>query len=322
MNATEILAKQDITKLLEYYGFENITQEGDKIRSCCKIHGGNNPSAFVVDVNTNLYFCHTGCNKGGDIFTLVMVMEDISFIESVKFLSDFYSIDIKGMKIAEKEDRNYKEIQNFIRVIRKKRRNTEEYNPVYVKKEVEKFRNFKEETINYFGMFYVENIEIKVSDKTFHLRNKLFFPVLWEGKRIGALLRRVNDKDKIKWSNQPANLPTGDLLYNYDNAKGVYEVTVCEGITDVWAYHEIGVVAVSTFGAHLTKEQMYLLIKTGAIINLSYDGDKAGRKATNDAIEMLKGKADVYLIEMNDGEDPESITREELLLKYESRERV
>ena len=322
MNATEILAKQDITKLLEYYGFENITQEGDKIRSCCKIHGGNNPSAFVVDVNTNLYFCHTGCGKGGHIFTLVMVMEDCSFRESVTFLSKFYDVDIQGLEIKEREEKYIKDIKNFIRVVRKKRREINEYNPKYTRKDVKRFRNFKEETIEYFGMFYVEEIEIKTNGKTCHIKSKLFFPIVWEGKRIGALLRRTNEKEKLKWSNQPISLPTGDLLYNYDNAKGKYDIVVVEGITDVWAFHEIGVTAVSTFGANLTKEQFYLLIKTGANITLCYDGDKAGRKATEKAKEMLKNKADVYYIQMNEGEDPESISREELMLRYEHRTKV
>ena len=130
MDAVELLAKQDISKLMEYDGFEEMRYDGNKIRACCKIHGGNNPSAFVVDTETNYYFCHTGCGKGGDIFTLVMVMEDIGFIDAVKFISNFYNVDIANMQIKEREKKQLREIQDFIRIVKKKRRkNLEEYLP-------------------------------------------------------------------------------------------------------------------------------------------------------------------------------------------------
>lgn len=139
---------------------------------------------------------------------------------------------------------------------------------------------------------------------------------------IGALLRRVNNKDKIKWSNQPEHIKTGEIVYNYDNAKGNYDIVVVEGLTDVWAFHEIGVMAVATFGAHLSKEQSYLLIKTGARITLCYDADTAGKTATEKAIKMLSKKTDLFVIELDEGTDPESITRGELKIKYENRRRI
>ena len=323
MDAVELLAKQDISKLMEYYGFEEMRYDGNKIRACCKIHGGNNPSAFVVDTETNYYFCHTGCGKGGDIFTLVMVMEDIGFIDAVKFVSNFYNVDITNMQIKEREKKQLREIQDFIRIVKKKRRkNLEEYLPRVVKKEVASFRKFKEETINYFGMFYASEIDIVKNGEVKTLVNKLYFPIKWDGKIIGALLRRTNEKERIKWNNQPEGIQTGDLLYNYDNALGKEEVIVVEGLLDVWAFHELGLTAVATFGAHLTKEQAYLLIKTGATIILCYDGDEAGELATKKAIEMLSNKADLFKITLNQGDDPECTSREELYERYANRKRV
>ena len=84
----------------------------------------------------------------------------------------------------------------------------------------------------------------------------------------------------------------------------------------------MGLTAVATFGAHLTKEQAYLLIKTGATIILCYDGDDAGEVATKKAIEMLSNKADLFKITLNQGDDPECTSREELYERYTNRKRV
>jgi DNA primase len=87
----------------------------------------------------------------------------------------------------------------------------------------------------------------------------------------------------------------------------------------VWAYHEIGVTAVCTYGAHLADEQYKLLLKTGADIILSYDNDDAGNKARDKAIEMLKNKTNLFLVTLPKGKDPENITRQELRECYEAR---
>ena len=96
---------------------------------------------------------------------------------------------------------------------------------------------------------------------------------------------------------------------------------MCEGIVDVMAFYEIGIPAVCTFGANITDKQYSLLIKTGADLVFAYDGDKAGIKVTNKAIEMFKNKANISVIEFSEGKDPANISRKELLELYERRKR-
>jgi len=92
----------------------------------------------------------------------------------------------------------------------------------------------------------------------------------------------------------------------------------------VWAYHEIGVKAVSTFGAQLTDEQVKIILRTGCTsVTLSYDNDDAGRKATQTAIEKLRGKVDVYGIKFRElSKDAESTDRHELSDSYKNRKRI
>ena len=47
---------------------------GDKYRGCCPIHGGDNPSGFVVDDNTGLWFCYSGECGGGSVLDFAVKM--------------------------------------------------------------------------------------------------------------------------------------------------------------------------------------------------------------------------------------------------------
>ena len=325
MNAVEtILKKADMIMLLEHYEFEKISINGNIARACCKIHGGNNPSGFVVDLDTTLYFCHTGDCGGGDVFTLVEKMEKLPFSQAVGWLSTFFDVNIDGLEIKERKSQLKKELNSFISIMKSRRKSKSKVYTIKADvKSVKEFRNFNKDTIKNFNLGFAKSIELERRDETtYNLQNRLIFPIEFNKELIGIALRRTKSSDVPKWSNQPVNIDTGAILYNYDRVQLQDTITVVEGITDVWAYHEIGVASVATFGAHLTKEQYGLLIKSGANIVLSYDGDDAGRIATTKAISMLKNKANIYVVSLPQGSDPESIEREELLKIYEQRRRV
>ena len=112
------------------------------------------------------------------------------------------------------------------------------------------------------------------------------------------------------------------MLYNYDNAKSESIIVVVEGIFDVFAYYEIGIQAVALFGSSVSKGQYELLMRTGADIVLSLDADNAGRKGTEKAIQMFKNKARISVVDLPEGKDASSITREELLNLYNTRRKV
>src|SRR5512134_3410035 len=53
-------------------------RRGDRITGCCPVHGGDNPMAFVVDRARNVWFCFTGCGRGGDVIELVRLLDGVS----------------------------------------------------------------------------------------------------------------------------------------------------------------------------------------------------------------------------------------------------
>jgi DNA primase len=325
MNAVEFLTQHlDMEKVMEHYGFSPIHHYGSMIRSCCAIHGGNNPTGFVVNKHNNLWYCHTGDCGGGDVYTLIQRVENVSFVQAVPILASILGIDIENMEILERKETWKKEVEKWMITMKKLHTNvlTEEFHVMEELKNVTKFRNFQPETIEHFGLKYVETIRLKNKQGDWYtLYQRLFFPIVENGIQIGASLRRIKSTDMPKWSHQPVQLETKHILYNFDAVKHEPIIVICEGMIDVWAYHEIGISACATFGAHVTEEQYRKLIKTGAELVWSFDGDEAGLTATNKAIELFRYKANQYIVPFLPHEDPASISREELQKRYEGKER-
>jgi len=314
----------DIDKLLNHYQFDVSSTDSTIIRSACKLHGGSNPTGFAINRDNGLWFCHTGNCGGGDVFTLVRHFEKLEWEETVQWLASFFGISIDGLTIVEHKPSYLKDNDKFLKAMQK--RKTLELIPYFIDEEIRpvtKFRKFNETTLRTFDLGYVERVGLKRrTGEPYTLSHRLVFPILFNGIQVGLSFRRVKNTDVPKWSHQPAHINTSNLLYNYDACNGECVVVVVEGITDVWAYYEIGVTAVATFGAHITHEQYKLLLKTGADLVFSFDGDEAGQLATDKAIAMFKNKANLSVVSLKDGEDPESIEREELCGRYAHRKRM
>ena len=324
MDATTLLReKVDPEALMIHLGFDYMRQDGDFIRSACKIHGGDNRDAFVMNLEEGLWYCHTSCG-GGDIFSLVQKMKNLTFPQTVEWLAEYAGIDIDNLEVVEQKEEHIKEIQKFSKTMNaRKKSKPVAYNIPTQTKSVTKFRGFSPETLEHFGLQYVEEITLQNKQgKEYTVRDRLVFPIVQNGIQVGASFRRIRANDNPKWSHQPVGIETKDILYNYDSAIGEREIVIVEGMPDVWAYHEIGVTAVATFGAHLTDEQYKLLMRTGADIVLSYDGDEAGKRATDKARALFRNKAVVKYVSLANGEDPDNIPRQELLNRYESAKRI
>jgi DNA primase len=322
MDAVSLLNKHaDIARIMEHYGFDT-REDGSMIRSSCAIHRGDNPSSFVANTESNLWFCHTQCG-GGDMYTLVERMENVPFPQAVNKVAEILGVSISDLQIVERKEQYVKELRSFIRLMRDSKRDDTlpDFELNAEVKNVKTFRSFRESTLRHFNLGFCASVEcVNREGNTYELHNRLVMPIHQKERIIGYSMRATRSEDKPKWSHQPRSIKTSDILYNLHNYDNQDVIVVVEGIFDVWAYHEIGVYAVCTYGAHLSAWQYKLLLRTGAShIILSYDGDEAGREATSKAIAMLKGKARLEYVPFTPEQDPESITREELSELYENR---
>ena len=96
MDLNSIKNRIDILELAEHLDIE--VNSAHKAR--CPFHDDTDPSlTFWPDSNS--FHCF-GCNAGGDIFSLVMQKENLSFGDAVRYLCDFANIPI--------EDKNFKQV--------------------------------------------------------------------------------------------------------------------------------------------------------------------------------------------------------------------
>lgn len=324
MDATTLISDHlDVERIMDYYHFDLSMSDKTFARGACQIHKGNNPTAFVINMENGLWFCHTGGCGGGDIYTLVELMDNIGFKDAVVKVASILNLNINDLEISQRKADYLKDIRNFIRFMQKKKKEPYKEIPIPSGKKVSKFRTFDPSTIEKFNMFYLESYLTKTKDdKEYYLNKRLVFPIKFRGKFVGMSMRRTKSNDYPKWSHQPPHLVVAGLIYNYDALIGREIITIVEGIPDVWAFDEIDVPAGATYGAHITDEQYRLVLRTGAEVVLCFDNDEAGIKATKKAIKLFKNKTRLYTVALPQGKDPDDLPREELKRLYDNRKRI
>ncbi len=98
MTATHLnfkLLKQtvSISQVLAAKGLTNhFKKRGDRLIGPCPIHGGDNPSAFVVSISKNLWYCFSRCQAGGDVIDLVRRIDHLSYRQTAARLASLAAL--------------------------------------------------------------------------------------------------------------------------------------------------------------------------------------------------------------------------------------
>ena len=149
-------------------------------------------------------------------------------------------------------------------------------------------------------------------------RNRVIFPICDEmGQPIAFGARQIDKEDQPKYLNSPESgvFHKGRGLYAIHLAKKPIidrrTAVICEGYTDVIACHEAGVTnAVATLGTALTRDHARVLKRMAERIVLLFDGDAAGQKAADRAIEVFFAEpVDVRICTLPDDLDPDELLR-------------
>ena len=155
-------------------------------------------------------------------------------------------------------------------------------------------------------------------------RHRLMFPIRSEMGRVVAFgARQIDPEDQPKYLNSPesAVFKKSATLFGLDLAKQSIIrrrlAVVVEGYLDVIACHAAGFDhVVATLGTALTAEHARLLRNKAEAVVLLFDGDEAGQRAADRAVEVFfGGTLDVRIGVLPGGLDPD-----DLLKKPEGRE--
>ncbi len=151
-------------------------------------------------------------------------------------------------------------------------------------------------------------------------RNRLIFPICDEsGRPIAFGGRKLNPEDEPKYLNSPesALFHKSGTLYGLHLARKTILnsriALVTEGYTDVIACHQYGIPnAVATLGTALTSDHARLLGRLCDTIILVFDGDAAGQRAADRAVEVFFGSSvDVKICVLPQGVDPAELLARE-----------
>ena len=322
-------------------GYIELKRRGRNLVGLCPFHNEKTPS-FTVYPETSSYYCF-GCGAGGDVIGFVRNIENLDYIEAVKFLADRAGIK---MPDADYDDTT----ANLRRRIYEANREAARFFHETLFTEQGKAqldylfrRNVPMKMIKHFGLgaapddwHALENHLTQKGFKRYELmaanllrcsekngkkfyydafRAKVMYPVIDLRGNVVAFGGRVLDNSKPKYINTSDTLvyKKSNELFALNFAKNGNDrkIILCEGYMDVIALHGAGFEnAVAGLGTALTPEQVSLISRYADEVALCYDSDEAGQKAVRAALSLFsKTGVRAKVIRLSGGKDPDEIIR-------------
>jgi DNA primase len=329
-----------------------LRQRGKKYVGLCPFHAEKSPS-FTVDSEKGLYHCF-GCGVGGDVFTLVMEKENLSFPEAVAHLAEKYRIPLPEKRrispqALQLEDQLQKIMESALAFFRKNLRTTTEG-----KKALEYLlqRGLSEEIIEEFNLGYAPNswdglsgyfkakgVAASLLEKAglvlpgrkpgeFYdrFRGRAIFPIRTLTGKTVAFGGRSLFNQEPKYLNSPDTplYSKGHLLYGLNVTKEAIRETgefiLVEGYTDFLALYQAGRKnVVASLGTALTPFQIGLAMRFAPKVVINYDGDAAGQTAAFRAVPLFFEKGvETRVLILPENLDPDSFLKKNGASAYEA----
>ena len=314
----------DPEMLLNHLGFQILRKTPKELRGPCKVHGGDNSTAFRFNTESKTWCCYTHhCegDKSKDVIGLVELCTKQPFVESVKFLADLCGIDLENQ--AELTE-GFKKIKQQQEMLQEVRRNETRTPAARFEKEAEEElikkllshrsdyfirRGFPKELLDFYQVGGMTD-SWGVHRETIPIRDE-------EGHLLTVSQRRTDSDEDPKYTLWQ-DIKKETTLYNLHIAKDYTgldrTLILVEGFVDVWALSLLEIYnVVAMMGTYITPNQARLLWKYAENITVMLDPDDAGREATPKVAEMLRLGASVRVIELPDGKDPKNLTYMDLI---------
>ena len=337
----EVRQSNDIVDVISQY--VHLKRSGRNYFGLCPFHNEKSPS-FSVSPDKQIFHCF-GCGVGGNVFTFLMKIEGIGFVEAVQMLAERANIQLPTLE--NREDAAKEALKSKVYKVNEftaEYYHQNLYKPTskmaqeYVKKRKLSNDTLKSFRIGFSGKFdelykelkkqgfgnqeILESGLVNKNDRGEYIdryRNRLMFPICDARGRVIAFGGRVLDDSKPKYINSPENIvySKGRHLFGLNVAKKSSEIKkrilIVEGYMDVISLHQRGITnVVAPLGTALTQAQGWLLRRNSEQVVLSFDSDEAGLKAKIRAMDILQDMGcDVRVLQMEGAKDPD-----EYIIKY------
>lgn len=339
----ELLARLDVVEVINRR--VPLKKAGKDFKACCPFHNEKTPS-FTVSRPKQFYHCF-GCGVSGTAITFLMEFEHLSFPEAVEELAGEAGLEVPDtgparsgdnptlplLEILGEASRYYKD---------QLRSHTDASTTIAYLKQ----RGLTGEIAAQFDLGYAptgwdnlsstagneEKLDLMVKAGLIskresgghydRFRARVIFPIHDSKGRVIAFGGRLLDEGEPKYLNSPETpvFHKGSELYNLHRARSAIAQQqmsiVVEGYMDVLALAQHGIDhCVATLGTATTTTHLQRLFRLAPSIVFCFDGDRAGRDAAGRALEialpLLESGRQVSFLFLPDGEDPDSVIRDQ-----------
>lgn len=321
-------------------GYVRLDKKGKDYAALCPFHSEKTPS-FLVSESKQIFKCF-GCGAGGDIFKFIMLMENMTFPESIQHLAESHGIPLphatQGSDAQSEKRRLLLEIMAQATDLFCQWLSQNKEALSYLER-----RQISAETIKKFSIGYAppgQRLSSELEKKGYQIEQVLACGLVKEGdsgqvydrfrNRIVLPIRDLSGKTiafggRILGDGLPKYLNSPETpLYTKSNHLYPLNVTrdeirrrdfaiLVEGYFDCLVPFQFGIPnIVASLGTSLTQNQVKLLGRYTRNVITSYDPDSAGTAATLRSIDLfLEEGFHVNVLQLPSGEDPDTFIRRE-----------
>lgn len=299
--------------------YVTLKRSGHGYKCLCPFHSERTPSCTVYPDNGSFY-CF-GCGAGGDVITFTMKIENLDYMEAVKYLAEKAGIAMPEDGFEDRAAQTKKRILEMNREAAKFfYQNLKTPDGREGLNYLINTRRLRPETIKSFGLGVAPNRWTSLTNHMLSLGytqqeliaaslitekngrcfdffvNRVIFPIFDLRGNVVAFSGRTLDKDfkGMKYLNSRGTpvYEKSRTLFALNFAKNTSvkskRLILCEGNLDVISLHQAGFTeAVATCGTAITPEHARLMSQYCDEVFICYDADAAGQKATANAINIL-----------------------------------
>lgn len=332
----ELKARSDITEIVS--GYVSLKRRGKNMVGLCPFHNEKTPSFNIYPENGSFY-CF-GCGTGGDVITFIRRIENLDYMEAVRFLAQRAGLNVPEDQV----DDGMARLRS--RILEINRETARFYHRILMGEEGKAGlsyltgRGLSLRTIRHFGLGFSPAGRFQLCD---HLRgmgysdeelitanvafksrsgramdrfnNRVMYPIIDLRGNVIAFGGRILTDEKPKYINTndtPVyHKSNGLFAMNFAKNTDSGQLILAEGYMDVISLHQAGFTqAIASLGTSLTTEQARLISRYAKEVVICYDSDSAGQKATARAIPILREAGLlVRVMSVPDGKDPDEFIR-------------
>ena len=346
----ELLARTDIVEVVG--ARVPLKRQGKEYSACCPFHDERSPS-FTVSPTKQFYHCF-GCGAHGTALSFLMNYDRLEFLDAVEELARRNGMEVPRETQQRNENNDTRDLFNALeaaaRFFQRNLEGSDKAKAYLDGRDVDAairtqfmigyapdgYSALKDalgtderrmKLLDRAGLFS-KNDRGHVYDK---FRDRVMFPIHDRRGRVIAFGGRVLQKDDgPKYLNSPetALFHKGRELYGLWQVKQanqkIARLVVVEGYMDVVSLFQFGVKeAVATLGTATTPEHAELLFRNAPDVYFCFDGDAAGQRAAWRALESvlprMKDGRQAFFLFLPDGEDPDTIVRQEGAAGFDAR---